>query len=231
MFIVDFIVGCVKYFFYTIAFLFLGLVVWDFFIKGNWFGFCFLFGLLYFIHKCFTYNKPKLEIELVPAPMAGLNARAVMDNEQWKKIASICHKEHHYHCACCRVTRVVLECHEVWDYSDNTMKLVGLQSLCHECHMSKHILFAKRELKVPYKKILRHVNKVFGVGSLTLPIYIFFAKRKIKHITNEVPLDLTFLNNVKYSCVLPYINRPPNQYKFSKNENNNCVRLGWKNYS
>ena len=209
--------------------LFLGLI--DFVVNGNVATLGIPLGLIVFAHFCRTYNKPKLEIELVPAPMAGMNARAVMTYEQWKEITSICHKEHRYHCACCGITRVVLECHEVWDYSENTMRLAGLQSLCHECHMSKHILFAKRELKVPYKKILKHIKKVYGVGSFALAIHTFFAKRQINKITEEIPLDLTFLNHSKFNNVHMKIKRPVGQYNFTKNENKNCAKQDWRNYS
>lgn len=177
----------------------------------------------------FMNKNKKLSIELVPASMAGINARAVLTPEQWQKLASICHRQHRATCAICGAKNITLECHEVWEYSNTTMKLVGLQSLCHLCHMSKHILFAKREVKVPFQHITQHIQKIFGVGRFKLAFLLWLAKIKINKFNKPLELDLTFLNDPRYISVSHSLNRPIKL--FTNKERKNCRQLKFDDYS
>ena len=88
--------------------------------------------------------KQMLTIELVPATAWGSNVRSKVKRARWDEIRKAQYHKASYRCEVCGGTgsrrNHALECHEVWDYNDEThvQKLVGLLALCPGCHSVKH---------------------------------------------------------------------------------------------
>jgi hypothetical protein len=92
-------------------------------------------------------SKPvKLSIELVPKTCWFSNVRDHVATESWNIIRFAVYKKAGYECEICgdQGPKWPVECHEVWDYNDDTwiQKLIGFQALCPLCHKVKHIGFA-----------------------------------------------------------------------------------------
>ncbi|MER3447896.1 MAG: HNH endonuclease [Nitrospiraceae bacterium] len=149
---------------------------------------------------------PKLGIELVPLAMQGYNVRSRISPEQWQQTASITHKRANrprttYRCEICHQSgkdqgfKHPVECHEVWDYDDEThiQKLTGLVSLCPLCHKAKHYGLAKKQ---GYESRVRaHMKQVNNWSESELNASIAQAFHQVKARSDEYwILDLTYLN-------------------------------------
>lgn len=88
-----------------------------------------------------------------------------------------------------------LECHERWHYDFTkdalqpygldrksnprlgVMKLTGLMTLCHLCHMGKHPGIAKR--KGEWEKVNEHLKKVYNLNFIQLAWILRKAKNAL----------------------------------------------------
>jgi hypothetical protein len=102
------------------------------------------------------------------------------------------------------------------------MKLVGLKSLCHLCHLGKHIGYAHSDSEA-YQRVKQHLMELYR-----LPESIFSQLEQLAfeevHELNKAgvrELDLTFLNDDKYVWIRHRFGRP-----FTENEVKNCKHLG-----
>jgi len=84
----------------------------------------------------------KLTIELVPKTSWYSNVRSNVSRKEWDVIRKRSYSDANHVCEICGGvgTKHPVECHEIWDYNDETHEqtLVGLISLCPKCHGVKH---------------------------------------------------------------------------------------------
>jgi len=159
-------------------------------------------------------KRPKLLPELIPYSMHYKNVRSVLSDEDWKEVARISYKNSNHRCDICGA-RGRMECHEIWDFNDKKLvqKLVGLTTLCHECHQVKHIGLARK--LGWFGDALEHMSKINGISINKCKKYIEYAEMEVKKRREEYDLDLTFLNS--YKNILPR--------KYTKRENDNCRQI------
>lgn len=171
-------------------------------------------GVLLFLWIVLPKKKLKLVPELIPYKMHYKNARAVMSSEDWKKIALLTYKDSNFKCDICEATGRI-ECHEKWDFDDKNkmQKLVGLTTLCHDCHQVKHIGLAKK--MGFFRKARKHMSKVNKVTEWNCQREISRLENYVKSQKAEYQLNLTYLN--KFSNILPR--------QYSENENMNCRKI------
>jgi len=152
--------------------------------------------------------------ELIPYQMHGKNVRAVLSPEVWKGLAKYKYKESNYRCDICNVKGPV-ECHEIWHFNDKKLiqSLIGLTTLCPDCHRVKHIGLARK--MGWYGDALNHMAKVNGISKSVAKKHVEYAEIEVKKRKDEYYLDLTYLNN--YRDILPR--------KYYDRENENCVNI------
>lgn len=175
------------------------------------------------IDKCISRTGKKLQIDLVPIGMHRKNVRAVLTPAQWKEVCSITHKLNRNRCVDCG-RNGQLECHERWKYSytnlEPSMQVEGLYSLCHECHMGKHIGFARKNGE--FEQVKAHLKKVYGLSNVQLNWVIYRAFKTVSlHGVRVYQLDLRFLNHDRYRAVIRSIGR-----QLTANEYDNCRDMG-----
>lgn len=165
----------------------------------------------------FLFKKSKrliLTPELIPYSMHYKNVRAVLSYSDWQTIAKMCYRDSKYHCDICK-RRTKLECHEIWHFDDINLvqKLVGLTSLCSDCHRVKHIGLAKK--MGWYHDSLKHMAKINGISKSRAQKYVNYAELEVKKRKGIYSLDLTYLN--KYRDYLPR--------RYTTYENNSCQSI------
>jgi len=97
------------------------------------------------------------------------NVRSNVTKEEWDKLRKKSYKKAGYKCEICGDKGTNLgynwpvECHEIWEYDDETHKqiLKGLISLCPNCHKVKHVGLAEinNELHIVLNQLVK-VNEV-----------------------------------------------------------------------
>lgn len=154
--------------------------------------------------------------ELIPYTMHGKNVRAVLSAEDWQAVARNSYKEAGHRCEICNA-KGRLECHEIWKFNDKKLvqSLVGLITLCPDCHRVKHIGLARK--MGWYGDALEHMAKVNGISKGKAKQYIEYAEVEVKGRKQEFDLDLTYLNNYRKIASLPR--------KYGSRENENCVSI------
>jgi hypothetical protein len=109
-----------------------------------------------------------LTIELVPATSWGNNIRAVMTAKQWNALSGIVCNRAYNVCEICGGVgpKHPVECHEIWEYNDRKQiqRLAGMIALCPDCHMVKHIGYARVQGK--YDQAAKHFRKVNGLKKI-----------------------------------------------------------------
>lgn len=174
-------------------------------------GFC---GLLsaYFLFR--GNKKLILTPELIPYQMHYKNVRAVLSASDWQTIAKLSYKNSKYKCDICH-SKGKLECHEIWQFDDSNLvqKLVGLTTLCPDCHRVKHIGLAKK--MGWYKDSIKHMAKVNGISKSRAQKYVEYAEMEVKKRKAVYDLDLTYLNNFR-----DYLPR-----RYTSFENNSCQKI------
>lgn len=110
-------------------------------------------------------NNPKLVIELIPTTCHFSNVRTTVTKKDWDKIRFLTYKKANNKCEICgdvgknQGYNHNVECHEIWDYNDNThvQKLVGLIALCPICHQAKHIgrVMAMKKHKNAFNQLMK----------------------------------------------------------------------------
>ncbi len=87
-----------------------------------------------------------------------------------------------------------VECHEIWDYNDRTLnqKLIGMLALCPDCHMVKHIGYAR--VRGKFEEALKHFMKVNSLKKKEAKEQIDLAfKRWRDRSQKDWTLDLSYL--------------------------------------
>ncbi len=166
----------------------------------------------YFLFK--GSKKLVLTPELIPYNMHYKNVRAVLSYADWQTIAKMSYRDSKYRCDICH-RKGKLECHEIWQFDDSNLiqKLVGLTTLCPDCHRVKHIGLAKK--MGWYKDSLKHMAKVNGISKSRAQKYVDYAEMEVKQRKGIYSLDLTYLN--KYRSYLPR--------QYTTYENNSCQSI------
>jgi len=82
----------------------------------------------------------KLNIELVPSSSWYNNLRNVLRPAGWEKIRVQVLARANGKCEICGSRSKKLECHEKWEYNDETkvQSLSDIHALCYRCHRIKH---------------------------------------------------------------------------------------------
>lgn len=141
----------------------------------------------------------RLTIELVPSTSWFSNLRSLLSSKEWDKIRKDCYKKANYKCEICNGVGPThpVECHEIWDYNDksNVQKLIGLISLCPDCHKTKHYGFA--QISGNEKKVKAHFMKINNVSEieankLIKSAFDLWEKRSLK----KWELDITLLKKL-----------------------------------
>jgi len=122
-----------------------------------------------------------LTIELIPESSWGLNLRNKLTF--WQKISQEIQSKAQYKCEICgrekgnEIKR--LHCHEIWnyDFAHSIQKLVGLQSLCIECHYAKHPGFTSFQSWIDEESIKKHFLKV---NKISHNEYSEYLKRQVE---------------------------------------------------
>lgn len=173
----------------------------------------------------------KIEVELVPFAMHGLNVRSRVDEDTWSQIAR---KAHYLNaiafnmkrgkCEVCRGNgkrqgfKHSLEAHEEWDFDFNTgtQKLTRIRSLCPLCHKAVHIGFADKQ---GYGNQVRaHMKKVNRWDFNQVESHIKLAKKNVMALNKKgvFKIDLTYLNRRDYQNIHHVV--------FTENETANCQK-------
>lgn len=190
----------------------------------------FVFGLIFGSSKrTSSALTGKIETELVPWDMQGINVRSRVDYKTWMKIAHTAHSINRIKFKlpmdCCEVCKQngrnqgfdhPLEAHEEWrfDHETRTQRLARIRSLCPLCHKAVHIGLADKQ---GYgQRVRKHMAQVNGWSLDQVEQHIQQAKIKVKGMNHmgKYKLDLTYLNNAPYTAV--------HNFRFTKNETNNC---------
>lgn len=102
----------------------------------------------------------KLTIELVPRTCWYSNVRSNVSRKTWDVIRKKSYAKADFKCEICGNDSGRLECHEIWNYDDvnKIQTLIGMISLCHDCHNTKHIGLAEINGKLP--QVIKHIMKV-----------------------------------------------------------------------
>lgn len=111
----------------------------------------------------------KLTIELVPKTCWYSNVRSNVTNSEWDIIRKKSYNIANNKCEICfdigknQGVNHNVECHEIWQYDDinHIQKLIGLISLCPNCHKCKHPGLAqmKGEEEIVITQLMK-VNKM-----------------------------------------------------------------------
>jgi len=138
----------------------------------------------------------KLTIELVPQTAWYSNVRSNVTAAEWDVLRKECYKKAGYKCEVCagKGPKHPVECHEIWDYNDETHKqtLLGLIALCPDCHSTKHVGLA--QIQGRFDVVL---NKLMTVNEMTKKEAEKYVNECFdvweKRSQNNWELDITFL--------------------------------------
>ena len=140
---------------------------------------------------------PKLVVELVPHSTWGYNVRSEFPKKQWDVIRKAVYKQSNYCCDICggKGRKHPVEAHEQWDYDDTThvQKLIGIWSLCPNCHLVKHM---GRAMAVGQgDRAMAHMDKVNGWTPQQTEDHIVGAMKQWEERSKHTwTLDLTWLD-------------------------------------
>ena len=105
---------------------------------------------------------PRLTIELVPSTAWYTNVRSNVPKEEWDRLRKIVYAEAGHVCEICGGvgSKWPVECHEVWEYDDetHTQTLLRLIALCPRCHEVKHI--GRANIHGNFRRALEHLAEV-----------------------------------------------------------------------
>lgn len=170
-----------------------------------------------------------LVFELIPQVMHRKCVRAVLPNDVWRLLRKITIESDGKRCGECGSAEQ-LECHEVWRYlpagtddpgGRDVMKLVGLRTLCHLCHLGKHIGYALRSPTL-YRQVKEHLMDLYLLPESVFSQLEQLALAEVAELNKAGPraLDLTYLNMERYVWIRHRFGRP-----FTTDETANCRQL------
>jgi hypothetical protein len=141
--------------------------------------------------------------ELIPYSMHYQNARSVLKDTEWRNIAKLVYKNSKFQCDICKA-KGKLECHEIWNFDDRNyvQSLIGLTTLCPDCHRVKHIGLAKKFGF--YDATLAHMAKINKISKGKAKKHIMYAEMEVKKRNQTYTLDLTYLNNYNHLLTRRY---------------------------
>lgn len=171
----------------------------------------------------------RLIFEPIPHAMRHKCVRAVLPVDVWRLLRKMTIEAYGMRCAQCGASNQ-LECHEVWDYQTassadgvgrHMMKLVGLQALCHLCHVGKHIGFARTNV-LQYQRVKTHLKAVYGVSDEEFGKLEHQAVEQVAELNRAGPrsLDLTMLNEERFMWIQHRFGR-----QFTDDETSSCRNL------
>lgn len=146
----------------------------------------------------------KLTIELVPISSWYRNVRSNVSRERWDELRFECYNKAKFLCEICgedgnnQGYDHKVECHEIWDYNDEThvQKLIGLIALCPLCHKTKHSGFAG--VNGEEELVIKHLMKVNNMDEYQAKSYLkkVFGEwdRRSEH---NWTVDISFLKKKK----------------------------------
>ena len=106
-----------------------------------------------------------LEINLIPAPLWGLNLRKFLEPEAWRQTSKAIRDAANGRCTICGAETDRLEAHEEWAFALNGDRgkatLVGINARCRDCHAVKHA--GRTQIAGNLESALRHSAKVNGI--------------------------------------------------------------------
>jgi hypothetical protein len=154
-------------------------------------------------------KKIKLTVELIPKTCHYSNVRTTIKPKEWDRVRFLSYASAGNKCEICKDTGKNqgyphdLECHEIWEYDDetHTQKLLGLISLCPICHFTKHIgraIAMGREL-ICYNQ-LAQVN-AWTQEEIDLHVAESFETYK-ERSKFEWKLDISMLTKEPYNLVI-----------------------------
>lgn len=151
-------------------------------------------------------KKSKLVVELVPKTCWFSNIRTMVTKKEWDKIRHLSYANANNVCEICgeigknQGYKHNLECHEIWKFNKKTktQHLIGLISLCPDCHLVKH--FGRAKAMGIHEKCY---NKLMVVNNWTIDqtlkhidaAFVEYAERS----KNTWLLDITLLNKEPYN--------------------------------
>jgi hypothetical protein len=104
----------------------------------------------------------KLIVELVPSTSWGANLRRELPPSDWDVLRKRAYRLAGHRCEICggKGSKHPVECHEVWDYNDEThvQTLVRLITLCPPCHEVKH--FGLAQVRGYEERAFNHLMRV-----------------------------------------------------------------------
>ena len=108
----------------------------------------------------------KLIPEMIPKTSFFINLRSMLRKDEWDDLRRATYRRANYVCEICsgKGTEHPVECHEVWDYNENTsiQKLVRCIALCPACHEAIHLGLAG--VRGRKKQAMEHLKKVNGLS-------------------------------------------------------------------
>lgn len=141
----------------------------------------------------------KLTVDLVPSSSWGANLRKELPKATWDTLRRAQYAKASHVCEICggRGPRHPVECHEIWEYEDDTgvQMLKGLIALCPDCHSVKHLGFAF--VCGRGKQATAHLMKVNGWGPQEAAAYVKVAFAiHAERSSHPWTLDLEWLRTV-----------------------------------
>lgn len=140
----------------------------------------------------------KLEIELIPKTAWRNNLRNIVGQAKWDVIRKQCYKDAGHRCEICngKGNKWPVECHERWEFKDNTINLRGFIALCPSCHMVKHMGLAL--VNGNFEKAKNHFMKINGLTSDEADEYIEKAfERHHEQSKEEWEMNLELLQQYR----------------------------------
>lgn len=139
---------------------------------------------------------PRLTIELVPGSCWFVNVRSSVPPAVWEVLKKQTAKAARWRCELCagRGSKWPVECHEVWDYNDqtHTQTLIRLIALCPMCHKTKHIGLALTNGEFP--EVRAHMMAVNQWSRVDTDAYIKHAFEMFEARSQfEWTLDISYL--------------------------------------
>lgn len=145
-----------------------------------------------------------LHIELVPRPMWGKNARAVITPDSWEELrfkygATSRLSGKKLKCKICGAKSEELDLHEVWhfDNQERVQKLIELIPICDLCHSVKHFGHTSSLGVSHYERAIQHLQKVNSWSSEQVVAHVELSMRDWEARSKcSYSLELTFLEKI-----------------------------------
>ena len=140
-------------------------------------------------------DKRILKIELVPDGCWHSNLRSLLTAKEWDIIKRTAKKKSGGKCAICGKKTAYLDAHEMWSYDEKkgVQKLVGIISVCKDCHSVIHI--GRTSLAGNIERAEDHYMKVNGATYAEYRAALKKAneEHKRRNEVSEWTLDVSYI--------------------------------------